>query len=636
VRDFGDKRSTTWNQDATAADVSLAPGKRTLVEMLPQPASAPEMPTTSAPVQRRAESIAPEPATTSKPRPTIHDLFGRVQRKAASAEPDAAAVHRSAQRGIATAASPLPHAAMIQQLFGRHDISGVKAHAGAEATSSATAMGAKAYATGDHVVLGEGADLHTVAHEAAHVVQQRGGVQLKGGLGNVGDAYERQADEVADAVVRGESAEALLGEPANSSQPGRLVQRKLDNAIVYAAHAEINLKLPYSEAGVLKALRAIHDTNRFKYDGLLAALKNGLTAIEIQRIDKALEDTSSDEEMDTSSDEERENTSGEGEPTGFDHEQQERLVLQVSSLLKATTAQLAKAIEKLQPSHKEDDAALRERLTAIAEYLNDEATQVGEGRISWTPDELGPGGNELATTSKSNNLITLRKPFFALSAAEQVDTIIHESAHAVLRADDVAYYWQRIYHFLSPEQHTRNADSHAVAARILSGGDDKTMGRRFTVAEGIVGIDTVAVEKDIALVESHCLWGITAMRDCYSTLTAASAAITLLPSVAKFQEMMARSSTNRSLDGSFALMFKTAYERASSALRRPIVVKEARSGTVDRAWSDNDGAYHLVLRTDAGNRLQWLCATLFRDIGGLNVGQALLGAKALLAMHEVA
>jgi len=50
-----------------------------------------------------------------------------------------------------------------------------------------------------------------VAHEAAHVIQQRGGVQLKGGVGEAGDAYERQADEVADRVVQGESAEELLG-----------------------------------------------------------------------------------------------------------------------------------------------------------------------------------------------------------------------------------------------------------------------------------------------------------------------------------------------------------------------------------------------------------------------------------------
>ncbi len=53
------------------------------------------------------------------------------------------------------------------------------------------------------------------AHEAAHVVQQRRGVQLRDGVGQASDAYEQQADAVADAVVAGESAEALL----NSSGP---------------------------------------------------------------------------------------------------------------------------------------------------------------------------------------------------------------------------------------------------------------------------------------------------------------------------------------------------------------------------------------------------------------------------------
>jgi hypothetical protein len=42
------------------------------------------------------------------------------------------------------------------------------------------------------------------------VIQQRGGVQLKGGVGQAGDAHEQHADAVADKVTRGESAEALL------------------------------------------------------------------------------------------------------------------------------------------------------------------------------------------------------------------------------------------------------------------------------------------------------------------------------------------------------------------------------------------------------------------------------------------
>lgn len=133
-----------------------------------------------------------------------------IQRHAEGGAEDASTVHAAAARGVGTPAAQMPHLGTIQRAFGRHDVSGIQAHVGQDAAASARDMGARAYATGNHVVLGGGADLHTVAHEAAHVVQQRGGVQLKSGVGQVGDAYERHADEVADAVVQGKSAEHLL------------------------------------------------------------------------------------------------------------------------------------------------------------------------------------------------------------------------------------------------------------------------------------------------------------------------------------------------------------------------------------------------------------------------------------------
>lgn len=120
-----------------------------------------------------------------------------------------AGVHEAAARGIATPSSQLPNLGVIQQSFGRHDVSGVQAHVGGDSAASARSMGADGFATGNHVVLAK-SDLFTEAHEAAHVVQQRGGVQLKGGVGQVGDAYEQHADQVASLVVQGKSAESLL------------------------------------------------------------------------------------------------------------------------------------------------------------------------------------------------------------------------------------------------------------------------------------------------------------------------------------------------------------------------------------------------------------------------------------------
>ena len=75
------------------------------------------------------------------------------------------------------------------------------AHVGGAATAANDAMGAEAYATGNHVAFRAAPDLHTAAHEAAHVVQQRAGVALKGGVGEAGDPYEQHADAVADAAT---------------------------------------------------------------------------------------------------------------------------------------------------------------------------------------------------------------------------------------------------------------------------------------------------------------------------------------------------------------------------------------------------------------------------------------------------
>jgi hypothetical protein len=177
---------------------------------------------------------------------------------------DPSATHAAAAQGIATPSSALPHMDAIQRSFGRHDISGVQAHTGSDAAASAGAMGARAYATGDHVVLGRGTDLHTVAHEAAHVVQQRAGVHLKGGVGEAGDPYEQHADAVADLVVQGKSAEGLLdthapaGGAAKSAPPGA-VQHKLE----YATHHAI---APDAAKNAVKADQAgyQHDAEQFE------------------------------------------------------------------------------------------------------------------------------------------------------------------------------------------------------------------------------------------------------------------------------------------------------------------------------------------------------------------------------------
>ncbi|WP_374215365.1 DUF4157 domain-containing protein [Streptomyces sp. NEAU-Y11] len=56
------------------------------------------------------------------------------------------------------------------------DFSDVRVHRGGAARASAAAVAARAYTSGNHVVLGEGGgDKHTLAHELTYVIQQRQG-----------------------------------------------------------------------------------------------------------------------------------------------------------------------------------------------------------------------------------------------------------------------------------------------------------------------------------------------------------------------------------------------------------------------------------------------------------------------------
>lgn len=172
------------------------------------------------PAGAERESVRYEVIPAETPTTTVHP-DGDVDRSL-----DTTAVHRIAGCGVTGGGGPLPHLGAIQQSFGHHDVSGVRAHVGGQAASAAAAIGARAYATGDDVAFSSAPDLRQAAHEAAHVVQQRGGVRLDGGVGHAGDPYEQHADAVAALVIRGESAERLLDEHAHrGSQGGPAVQR---------------------------------------------------------------------------------------------------------------------------------------------------------------------------------------------------------------------------------------------------------------------------------------------------------------------------------------------------------------------------------------------------------------------------
>ncbi len=143
---------------------------------------------------------------------------------------DPARIRSAALQGIRGPGGPLPYFEHIQRSFGRFDLSQVVTHTDDAARASARDIGADAFAIGRHVAFDGSPSLRIAAHEAAHVIQQRGQVQLAGGVGQLGDLYERHADAVAELVVQGQSAEGLLAELAGDQASGSgsdVVQRNV-------------------------------------------------------------------------------------------------------------------------------------------------------------------------------------------------------------------------------------------------------------------------------------------------------------------------------------------------------------------------------------------------------------------------
>ncbi len=115
----------------------------------------------------------------------------------------------------------------------------VRVHDGAASAGAAAAMGARAFTTGSDIHLGAGAskgDQRLMAHEAAHTIHQRGGggaPQAKAEVSTPGDALEREADAVADAVESGGSASVSAGAAGGVIQ--RDVVSEVEELLSYGA-----------------------------------------------------------------------------------------------------------------------------------------------------------------------------------------------------------------------------------------------------------------------------------------------------------------------------------------------------------------------------------------------------------------
>jgi Domain of unknown function (DUF4157) len=149
--------------------------------------------------------------------------------------PQAAPVQRSAVRGV-LAGGGQPLAGSLKEEMEMRlgaDFSDVRLHTGAAARASAAEVGARAYTSGNHVVIGDGGvDKHTLAHELTHVIQQRSG-PVDGTLdadglkiSDPGDRFERAAEA---------NARTVMSRPVPEPAPAVLPAAESAAPVAYAA-----------------------------------------------------------------------------------------------------------------------------------------------------------------------------------------------------------------------------------------------------------------------------------------------------------------------------------------------------------------------------------------------------------------
>jgi hypothetical protein len=190
-----------------------------------------------------ARDSAPEQAPSSSPAALL-----ALQRAAGNAAVTGLIQRAAAHDVLSSPGRPLdaPTRADMEARLGA-DFSDVRVHNDAAAQRSAAELGARAYTSGHHVVIGNGGtDRHTLAHELTHVIQQRSGpvagtVQGNGlSVSDPGDTFERAAEANARRAMSGAAPEVQHASPSHHGGTApiqRMTVQDFDNHVATTAVA---------------------------------------------------------------------------------------------------------------------------------------------------------------------------------------------------------------------------------------------------------------------------------------------------------------------------------------------------------------------------------------------------------------
>lgn len=194
-------------------------------------------------------------------------------------EPTAAPVQRSTVHDVlSTGGQPMaaPVRAEMENRLGA-DFSDVRIHNDGAARASASEIGARAYTSGNHVVIGDGGgDRHTLAHELTHVIQQRQGPVAGTDQGDgtrvsdPSDRFEQAAEANARRVMSGPAVQRAVTPEAQAGTGEPVIQRAPLNVTTRQGQA---LDSDNEDAVLDYALGSLADGDRESVDLLLRRLR---------------------------------------------------------------------------------------------------------------------------------------------------------------------------------------------------------------------------------------------------------------------------------------------------------------------------------------------------------------------------
>ncbi|NMO37227.1 DUF4157 domain-containing protein [Streptomyces sp. GMY01] len=205
------------------------------------------------PAGRRTSAVPPQHAFAARSPEALLALQRTAGNAAAAglAAGQGGAAH-SVGQVLRSAGAPLDGAVRqdMEQRLGA-DFGDVRLHTDAAARRSAAEVGARAYTSGSHVVIGDGGgDRHTLAHELTHVIQQRSGPVAGTDHGDglrvsdPSDAYERAAEENARRALASSPQQSATAAPSATAQRSVTTQRSVtaapathDGHATHTAHA---------------------------------------------------------------------------------------------------------------------------------------------------------------------------------------------------------------------------------------------------------------------------------------------------------------------------------------------------------------------------------------------------------------